>query len=187
MLFRSQQQSQQGGGFWESLKGLGSSLLSLDQPLSQRFGYKIGGEGLPSEAANIALEEATRPSNIALTLGGIFTGGLGDVAAAERVSASTAARIAARTIGSAVAARGAFEVTGAGLRQLGVENPYILGGAEFVAGLAGGVGAYKAIPRAGSWFEAANAGLADQKAAMEAAAPEALQIGRGAEEGRAPY
>lgn len=182
-----QAQQQEQGGFWQGAKNIFSSILELDRPLSERFGYKFGGEGAAPTVANLAIEEATRPSNILLSLGGLLTGGLSTEAAGARAVASATARAAARNVGSAIAGRAAAEAAGAGLKELGVENPYVIGGTQLAAGLAGGIGAYQAIPKVPTWFEAANTGLADQKAAIEAAAPEALQIGRGAGEGRVPY
>lgn len=158
-----QQQQAQEPGFFSKLF---SFLGEVDKPISTRLGFKAEGEGIASSLENIAMEEATRPSNILLSLGGLLTGGLSTGAAGTRVAATAAARMAARNIGMGIGARVAGNVAEQGLGAAGVENPYIRGAVGLGAGALGGSLAGGAM----SWARIAKMGIMQGDEAVTAAA-----------------
>jgi hypothetical protein len=168
-----QQQQTQEPGFFSKLF---SFLGEVDKPISTRLGFKAEGEGIASSLENIAIEEATRPSNIVLSLGGLLTGGLSTGSAGARVAATAAARMAARNVGMGIGARIAGNVAEQGLEAAGVENPYIRSavglGAGFLGGsLAGGATSWARIAKMGiqQGDEAVTAAARAEIAAQEAA------------------
>jgi hypothetical protein len=158
-----QQQQTQEPGF---LSKLFSFLGEVDKPISTRLGFKAEGEGIASSLENIAMEEATRPSNIVLSALGLFTGGLSTGAAGARIAASVAARNVARNVGMGIGARIAGNVAEQGLEAAGVENPYIRGAVGFGAGALGGSLAGGAM----SWARVAKMGIMQGDEAVTAAA-----------------
>ncbi len=158
-----QQQQKQEPGF---LSKLFSFIGEVDKPISTRLGFKAEGDGIASSLENIAMEEATRPSNIALSALGLFTGGLSTGAAGARIAASVAARNVARNVGMGIGARVAGNVAEQGLEYAGVENPYIRGAVGLGAGVLGGSLAGGAT----SWATAARMGIMQGDEAVTAAA-----------------
>jgi hypothetical protein len=147
-----QPQQQEEPGFFGKLFGF---LAEVDKPLSQRLGFKAEGEGVAPSVANIAMEEATRPSNIILSLGGLVTGGLTTEAAGARAVASAAARLAARNVATNIGVRIAATGAEKGLEELGVENPMVRGAVGLGAGFIGGGVASR------SWANVFKSGIQD--------------------------
>jgi len=166
-----QQEQSQGGGF---LSGLFNLISEIDKPISQRLGFKAEGQGALSSIENIAMEEATRPSNILLAAGGLLTGGLSTSAAGARIAAGAAARAATRNIITGVGARVAAEGAGEALDYLGVENPLARQAAQFGAGFAGGGITGLGMSGLNAWRNAAKAGMLSANESIDAAARASL-------------
>jgi len=141
-------QETEDNSWWGAIKRAGSSILALDTPISERLGYKVPeGSGPADELANFALEESTRPTNIALALGGFFTGGISTAGAATNVSLGAAARVAARAAAKNVAMGVGGRVAAAGVEKVSEYAPEEIGP---LAGLASaGAGLYATRGRSG--------------------------------------
>jgi len=181
-------QQQQGNFLSNAISGLFNVISEIDKPLSQRLGFKAEGQGALSSIENIAMEEATRPSNILLAAGGLLTGGLSTGAAGARIAAGAAARAAARNIVTGVGARVAAEGAGEALDYLGVENPMARQAAQLGAGFAGGGITGLGMSGLNAWRNAARAGMLSADDSIRAAAEASLaaeQAARAAAQARA--
>lgn len=176
-----QQQQPQERGFFGKLFDI---VGEIDKPISTRLGFKAEGQGAVSSLENIAMEEATRPSNIALAALGLFTGGISTGAAGARIAASAAARTAGRNIAMSIGGRVAGNIAEQGLEAAGVENPYIRGGVGLGAGIFGGSLAGGIASGTTSWMRIAKMGMMESDDAIRAATQAELAAQEAARQSR---